>query len=353
MMKKLQIGVIGAGSIAQMGHLPFYQNHPDVELKALVDINLKRAKGVAAQFNVSNVYSTVEDMFQNEKLDGVSICTINSTHVPIAKLAIQNGVNVLIEKPLGMNYQEVLELQQEVAKSGLTSMIGMTHRFRNDAQALKRFVEAGDLGEIYYAKAKILQRRNTPTGWFTDKSKSGGGPLMDIGVHVLDLAWWLSGQPTIDTVSGHLVQGIGTYETLMQNRWESAEKILPTDLVFNVEDFASGYLRFDNGMVLVLEASWALNGMKDEGIKIELFGTKGGVSLHPLCYYSEKNQILTETKLDIVPNNPQEAEIHHFIESIKRKEESMVPISQGVKVIEMLEAIAISSELKKEIKVSK
>jgi len=351
-VKKVKVGVIGAGSIAQMGHLPFYQSHPDVELVAVTDLNLDRAKSVAEAFHISHVYGNVEEMFEKEPLDAVSICTINCTHVPIAKLALQKGVSVLIEKPLAMNYEEALELEDVAKKSGKTCMVGMTHRFRHDAQAMKRFVEAGDLGDIYYVKAKILQRRNTPTGWFTEKLKSGGGPLMDIGVHVLDLAWWLSGQPKIQTVSGHLVQGIGNYHTIMQNRWESAEKQSALESVFDVEDFASGYLRFTNGMVLVLEASWALNGPKDEGLKIEMYGTKGGLSLQPLCYYSEQNSILTETKLDIVPNNPHEAEIHHFVEAVKRNEKSLVPIDQGVRVMQMLESIAQSSKSQREIRIS-
>ncbi|MEH7301359.1 Gfo/Idh/MocA family protein [Neobacillus drentensis] len=349
-MNKMKVGIIGAGAIAEMAHLPFYTNHPDVELVALTDFNEERAQLMAQQFNVKRVYSKAEEMFRNEKLDAVSICTRNDTHIEFAKMALQYGVHVLVEKPLALNVKEALELERAVEEASKICMVGMTHRFRNDTTALKRVIDAGDLGNIYYVKARMLQRRNTPSGWFTDKSKSGGGPLMDIGVHVLDLAWWLSGQPDIASVSGHLVQGIGHYQTMVEGRWESAVKASPS-YSFDVEDFASAFLRFKNGLVIQLEVSWAINGLADEGIMIELFGTKAGARLKPLSLYSEHQQVLTETKLNVPANNPYQEEIHHFIQSILCSNPTLIDISQGVKVMKMLEAISESSRQKKEVNV--
>lgn len=347
-MKKLKVGVIGAGAIAQMAHLPFYQNHPNVDLVALVDLNVDRAREIASKYNVKNIYSSAKEMFEHEVLDAVSICTTNNTHVPLAKLALQHGVNVLVEKPLATCLKEALELEDLASKTNKVCMIGMTHRFRNDTNAIKKIIDSGTLGEIYYGKARLLQRRNTPLGWFTDKSKSGGGPLMDIGVHVLDLAWWLSGQPEVKSVSGHLVKGIGNYATIMQDRWESAETT-SSHTPFDVEDFASAFIRFKNGFVLQLEVSWAMNGHPDEGIKVDLFGTKGGISLQPLCFYSEQNQILSDTKLNVIPNNPYEAEINHFVHVVLSDQKPLIDIHQGINVMEMLEGISLSSMHQKEI----
>ncbi|WML48353.1 Gfo/Idh/MocA family oxidoreductase [Neobacillus sp. PS3-34] len=346
-MEKIKVGVIGAGAIAEMAHLPFYSSHPDVELAALADVNRERASSMARQFNVKNIYSSAQEMFEKEQLDAVSICTRNDTHVPFAKLALEHGVHVLVEKPLALTAKEALELEALVQKANKLCMVGMTHRFRNDTRALKKVIDSGDLGDIYYVKARMLQRRNTPSGWFMDKSKSGGGPLMDIGVHVLDLAWWLSGLPEIETVSAHLVHGIGRYDTIVDGRWESADK--DEDFQFDVEDFASAFLRFKNGMVMQLEVSWAMNGQADEGIKIDLFGTKAGASLSPLCLYSEQQQTLIDTKMHIKANNPYQEEIHHFVYSIKNNQQTLVDINQGVSVMKMLEAAAKSSMFKKEI----
>ncbi|WP_075980392.1 Gfo/Idh/MocA family protein [Bacillus massilinigeriensis] len=352
-MKKVKIGVIGAGSIAQMGHLPFYQNHPGVELEALVDVNEERAKNIASQYGIKKTFSNAEEMFEQISLDAVSICTTNNTHVPLAKLSLQNGSHVLVEKPLSLTYEEALEVEEIANQQGKICMIGMTHRFRNDTKAMKAFIDAGNLGDIYFTRARILQRRNTPAGWFTNKTLSGGGPLMDIGVHVLDLAWWLTGKEEVASVSGHLVQGIGPYETIMQNRWESAESMSNGNHPFDVEDFASAFIRFENGMVLHLEVSWAMNGPSDDSIKIDIFGTKGGMSLSPLCYYSEENHILSDSKLNVTANNPFEDEIHHFVDAVIHDQKPLVETSDGVYIMKLLNLIADSSHLKRELKLTK
>jgi predicted dehydrogenase len=349
-VKKLRVAVIGAGAIAEMAHLPFYASHPEVELVALTDFNQDRAMKMANQFQVKNVYASAEEMLQNEKLDAFSICTRNDTHVALAKLALLHGAHVLVEKPLALNAEEAMELKELVLKTNKICMVGMTHRFRNDTRKLKQIVEAGDLGEIYYVKAKLFQKRNTPMGWFTDKSKSGGGPLMDIGVHVLDLAWWLSGTPEVESVSGHLVQGVGRYDTLVDGTWAASDSS-QNRYLFDVEDFASAFLRFKNGLVMQLEVSWAINGEADEGIKIDLFGKKGGASLQPFRLFSEKHQVLTETKFTIPAINPYQEEIHHFIQAVQAQKQPIIDLHQGVQVMKMLETIAASSEKKRELMV--
>mgnify|MGYP000975250748 FL=1 len=188
-MKKVRIGVVGVGTIADGAHLPEYARHSQVELTAIADTNLERAKTIAEKYNIPNVYDNAETLIKSGQVDAISVCTWNVSHVPIAKLAVENGIDVLVEKPLGLSYAETKELASLVKEHERIGMVGMTHRFRNDARVLKRFVDSGDLGDIYHVRAQILRRRGTPTGWFVDNKYSGGGPLMDIGVHVLDLAW--------------------------------------------------------------------------------------------------------------------------------------------------------------------
>lgn len=348
-MSKIRVGVIGVGSIADAGHLPQYAMHPEVELVALADQDAERLKAMGAKYGVTKLYDSAEALFANEKLDAVSICTWNRSHVPIAKLAVQNGVDILVEKPLGVNYAETAELAEAVKKANRVGMVGMTHRYRNESQALKEIVESGALGRIYYIKAKILRQRGTPTGWFTDFSQSGGGPLMDIGVHALDLAWWIAGQPEPKSVYGQLVKGLGNYQTKMQGRWRSSVPYNQDLSVFDVEDFATALIRFKNGIILSLEVSWALNGPQDDEVTVQIFGDKGGVSLAPLAMYMEKDGYLLESAISIQRNNPFEAEINHFVESVKNRTTPISSIDQGAKVVQMLEAITQSSKEEREI----
>lgn len=349
-MSKIRVGVIGVGAIAQMGHLPFYKANPDVELVAVVDLNETRAREIAEKFDVKNVYSDALAMLQAEHLDAVSICTTNQSHATLAKLAFEYGADVLVEKPLCVDPKDAWEVVDLAERSGRICMVGMTHRFRNESKAIKRFVDAGDLGQIYYAKAKILRRRGTPTGWFTDSSHSGGGPLMDIGVHALDLAWWILGTPTPVRTTGYLVQGIGRYDTMMASRWKSMNEENQNNEIFDVEDFASAIVHFDKGFALHLEVSWALNGPQDDALKLDIFGKDGGVSLDPLRYYSEKNQILLQSDLSVQVNNPYEDEISHFVSCVQERTTPISSAKQGAQVVEMLSAISRSSREKREVR---
>ncbi|WAH35572.1 Gfo/Idh/MocA family protein [Alicyclobacillus dauci] len=345
----IKVGVIGTGSIADLAHLPNYHKHKDVELVALVDFNEARARMIADKYGVEHVYSDVARMFQNHQLDAVSICTPNTSHVPLALTAIEHGADVLLEKPLSTDYSEAQKLVEMAKQNNRICMIGMPHRFRNEARVLKRFVDNGDLGNLYYVKAKILRRRGTPTGWFTDKAKSGGGPLMDIGVHVLDLAWWITGMQKPTTISGQLVQGLGKYSTVMTSRWKSADGANQDNSVFDVEDFASAYIRFENGMVLSLEVSWALNGPQDDAVKVDVYGSQGGVSIDPLCFYGERSNVLAESHIDVVKNDFYQDEIDHFVECVKNHTQPLIDAEEGARVVQMLAAIVKSNELGREV----
>lgn len=348
-MGRLKVAIIGAGSIAEMGHLPYYQKHPQVELVAIVDKNLNRAQYLQEKYSIPKIYSSFEEMVNDIKVDAVSICTPNADHFPIAWEALNRGIHILVEKPLTTTYKEALKLQKIAMEKKCVAMVGMTHRFRNDVKALKKYVETGELGDIYYAKAKILRRRGTPRGWFTDRGRSGGGALMDIGVHALDLAWWLAGRPLPLSVTGHLVKGIGPYSTNFTHVWKSAIDENNNLGKFDVEDFATAFIRFEKGLVIHLEVSWAINGPQDEGLKVELYGTKGGVTLDPLAFYYEKDNIFNERKLVVEKNNPFEEEINHFVDSILKGTVPNSSIEEGAEVVKMLEAIVKSSELKKEV----
>ncbi|WP_273366417.1 Gfo/Idh/MocA family protein [Alicyclobacillus herbarius] len=351
-MSKLRVGVIGAGTIAKVAHLPHYKSHPDVELAAVADVDGARAQASAEEFGAKAVYTDVKAMFAKERLDAVSICTPNRTHANLAQTALTHGVDVLVEKPLCTDVNEAKRVVEAARTGNRICMVGMTHRFRSDVQAIKRFIDAGDLGRLYYVRAHILRQRGTPAGWFTDQSKSGGGCLMDIGVHALDLAWWLVGMPELVSASGQLVQGIGRYQTLMASCWQSADTANRDNEVFDVEDFATAYLRFAGGLVLQLEVSWAVNGPQDDALKVDVFGDKGGISLDPPVFYAEQNQVLTSSMLSVEANDFYRDELYHFIDCVQHRRQPLCTADQGQKVVGMLLAIAESSRAGREVRVS-
>src|SRR5690625_3310540 len=187
-MPKLRIGVIGAGSIAA-AHLDAYAAHPDVELIAVADINLDRARAVADRYGAARAYDDAHDLLAADDIDGVSICTWNDTHAVWATAAIEAGKHVLVEKPLSRTVAEALAVEQAAAASDRVVQVGFVRRHSPNCQVLKSFIDAGELGEMYYAKASLIRRVGNPGGWFAQKDIAGGGPLLDLGIHVLDLPW--------------------------------------------------------------------------------------------------------------------------------------------------------------------
>lgn len=157
-------------------------------------------------------------------------------------------------------------------------MVGMTYRFRDYATALHRFVDGGDLDDIYYGEARILRRRGTPMGWYTDRKLSGGGPLMDIGPHALDLGWWMMGEPKPVRVSGCTTKAIGHDRLDFLDRWKTYTPGNQDNAIYDTEDFATAMIYFDTGAVLHLTVAWSVNGSQDNGLKLNVYGTRGGMS---------------------------------------------------------------------------
>jgi predicted dehydrogenase len=347
MPMKIKVGIIGIGSIVEEVHLPVLAKRNDIILSAACDVNEKRLKEISNQYSIPKIYTDGIEMIDQEKLDAVVICTPNSVHIPFAEAAAAKGIHIFIEKPIGVNLQEVKDMVKLAEQNRAMVMAGMVYRFRRDVQIAKEYIDSGILGEIYYAKAQLLRRRGTPNGWFTNRSFSGGGVMMDIGVHILDAAWWLLGCPRPQRISGQAVQAFGNYETRFLSSWKSsAETEKP---VHDVEDFASGWIRFEKGTVLSLETSWALNGKHDEELSIQLYGTKGGLSLPPLAVYREERRILSEIYPQFKGNHPYEEEFHHFFECIRKREKPVADGVQGLQVLEMIQTLYESARQGKEL----
>jgi predicted dehydrogenase len=283
-------------------------------------------------------------MFAEADLDAVSICTFNASHADLAMRALEAGLDVLVEKPMTTTAEEAELLYRKAEESDRILMVGMSSRYRNDVRAMNGIVEAGELGDIYFAKARIIRRRGVPFGWFTSKELSGGGPMMDIGVHALDAVWWLMGMPETDKVMGRLFHKIAPYQTKVDGFYEAMSNDNKVNPVYDVEDLGSAYITFKNGAALTVEASWAVNGMQDDAMKIELFGTQGGASLDPLYVFKEIDFIPVESRLEIQSNDYYKEEIDHFIDCVRNRKNPVSDVRQGLAIMRMLDAIRKSSE---------
>lgn len=350
MAGKLKVGIIGTGSISNE-HIQAYLKNPRVELYAFCDINPEQLKMMAEKYGVTRTYTDMNDMLALEELDAVSVCTWNSAHAPCTIAALNAGKHVLCEKPMALNTEEARQMKEAAERNGKLLMIGFVRRYGNDCRIMEDFVNSGYFGEIYYAKATQLRRNGNPGGWFGDKSRSGGGPLIDLGVHIIDLTRFLMGSPKPVSVYGATFQKLFNRPNIIaQKGYVSSTK---GEVICNVEDLATAMIRYDNGSVLHFETSFSLNIKEDES-KIEFFGTKGGAKLAPeLEMYSEINNYMANITL----TNPTSlsfdglfsAEIDHFIDCILDGKSCKSPAEDGIMLMQILDAVYESARTGHEV----
>lgn len=345
---KIRIGLIGAGNIAQNSHIPSYLKRDDVELVAVCDMNEARAKEVKEKYGMKYAVNKIEDIVSIDEIDAVSVCVWNNAHAKAAIAAASAGKHVLCEKPMAMTVVEAEAMCKAARSNKIVFMMGFTNRYRIESMIIKEMADAGRFGEIYYSKAGWLRRRGTPLGWFTDLSKAGGGPVIDIGVHVIDLTWYFMGKPKPISVCSTVHRNkLGDYKTKGVSRWKAFDT---DDLKFEAEDSAAGMIRFENGASMNFEISWAING-KDTGTYSNIFGTKAGASLKPFEIYGEEAGYLSDSTpvVNLANDNPFLTEIGHFIECIKEGKEPISTPEDGVQVQKILNGIYDSAKAGKEI----
>lgn len=343
--KKLGVGIVGLG-IGSV-HLQGYLQCPEARVVALCDVDEERARKVAAEHDIPHVYTSYEDMMKEAEVEAVSVCTPNFLHAPITLAALAAGKHVLCEKPLALKPEEAEAMVDAAKQSGKVFMVAFNNRFRDDVKALKQYIEDGKMGEIYYAKTGWLRRKGAPGmgGWFTTKAKSGGGALIDIGVHVLDLALWLMGNPKPIAVSGstymkfgQLGKGAGSYGLTGTPQG-----------TFDVDDLACALIKLDNGATLFLEASW-VSHIKEDVIYTQVMGTEGGAEIAPLTIYTDidgRSADITPAVQDSVSGHMEE--IKHFVDCVVNGKQPLCPGEQGMQVTRILDAIYRSAATGKEI----
>jgi len=350
-MSKLKIGVIGAGSISDV-HLQSYRQHPGAEIYAICDLNAERAQAKASAYGASKTFTDYRELLALPEIDAVSVCTWNNTHAEIAIAALQAGKHVLVEKPLCKTVEEALRVERAVRESGKVLQVGFVRRYASNTQILKQFIDQNELGNIYYAKASCLRRLGNPGGWFADEERSGGGPLIDLGVHVIDICWYLMGRPKVKSVSGNTYRKLGNRSNV---KHLSFYKAADYDASRNtVEDAANALIRFDNGASLMVDVSFTLHAKKDE-LYVKLYGDRGGAELEPeLALVMERN----DTILNVAPQVDNASfdfaqafasEIGHFLAAARGERETLSPVEDGVEMMKILCAIYESAALGKEI----
>jgi len=345
-MKNIRIGIIGSGGIAQAAHMPGYKNTGGAEMVACCDIIEATARTAADKFNIPAVYTDYREMFRKENLDAVSVCTPNAFHKAPAIAALKAGLHVLCEKPLAMNPAEGRAMCAAAKKARRLLQVGLNSRFAGGNQAIKKFVEAGEIGKVYYARAQALRRRGIP-GWgvFIEKSKSGGGPLIDIGVHILDLALWLMGHPEPVSVCGGSYCNFGKRKDIFApwGSWDPKR--------YTVEDLGVGFVRFRDGTTLTLEASWAAH-IQEDVWNVTLMGTEGGITTSPPMVLQEKHRMLVDVSPRQVPETVSHTEeVRAFVKSVREGKPSLVPGEQGLMVTRILDGIYRSAIAKHEVRV--
>lgn len=353
-MEKLKVGIIGTGGISH-NHMDGYKALADrVEVVAVCDIDEEKVKKYAAKFDVPRWYTDYNEMMAKEELDCVSVTTWNAAHKGATIAALRGGANVICEKPMAMNAAEAEEMLAVSKETGKLLQIGFVRRFGNDATLVNRYINDGLIGDIYYGKATYLRKDGCPGGWFGDKAYSGGGPLIDLGVHVIDLSRYLAGNPKPVSAFGV------TYDNIGCNRAAGGEVAWSgpsnkSGYQYTVEDFASAMIRFDNGFTLSVEASFNLNIDNDRGT-VELFGTKAGVSVNNCELYTAMAG--KYVKINPYGNNGFDfssnfrAEIKGFIDASQGLAPCRATAEDGVWLMKILDAIYESARIGKSVDIT-
>lgn len=351
MSKKLKIGLIGTGAIAQNCHMPGYASLPDsCEMVAACDVDPKTLKEAAEKFGIQKTFADYRDLLAIQEIDAVSVTTPNAYHMQPTVDALKAGKHVLCEKPLAMNATEAKAMCRAARESKKILQVALQNRFSGPAVFMKKFIDNGNMGDIYYARAKALRRRGVPHwGVFIDKEKQGGGPLIDIGVHILDFTLYFMGYPKPVTATGKTWDTLGKDAKLATNFWGDFDRSR-----FTVEDFAVGMIKFDNGAVVTLESSFMAN-MEGDPFETQLFGTKAGAIVSPwggkaVRIFKEIDQQYFNLEPENLPNVPSAhiAEVAAFVDAILNDKPSPVPGENGLTLNAIFDALYKSSETGKE-----
>lgn len=356
-MEKLKIGIIGCGGIANGKHMPALSHLDDVEMVAFCDLIEERAKKAAEEYGTADakVYTDYKELLKDGSIDIVHVCTPNRSHSFISIDAMEAGKHVMCEKPMAKTAADARAMLEAAKRTGKKLTIGYQNRRNPESEYVKAACDNGELGEIYYAKAHAIRRRAVPTwGVFLNEEEQGGGPLIDIGTHALDLTLWCMNNYKPKMVVGSVFKKLGD-QTNTANAWGDWD---PKE--YTVEDSAFGFIKMENGATIVLESSWALNTLDVKEAKTTLCGTKGGADMEDgvrLNYVKYNRQVTEKPNLDAggvafydgKSESAADREARSWIDAVRNDTDPVVLPEQALVVTEILEAIYESSKTGKPV----
>ena len=351
-MKKWRVGIIGIGGIFKGVHLNEYLEDERLEVVALCDIIEERATAIRDKhFPEAAVYTDFNELLKDETIDSVDICTPNYLHSIIAVAAFKAGKHVFCEKPDAVSVAEVERMNAAAREAGKTLMVMRNNRFVDASVYAKKYIDDGRMGEVYCGCCGWQRRRGIPGkgGWFTTKAQSGGGPLIDLGVHMIDLAIWLMGSPKPVAVTGCTFSKFSDNNTSDSENSDFGDKV--ADGTFDVEDLAMGAIRFENGAILQIEFSWASN-VKEEKRYVELRGTKSGlnwVNGDVEFFTEEGGQLIDFKPINCNPGHGHYKNLRNFYDVVIEGKEPCFKPQQGIDMIKILCAVYESAKTGKEV----
>ena len=346
-MDKLKIGIIGCGGIANGKHLPAIKRNGNFEIIAFCDLQLERAEKAKTEFGTadSKVYTDYKELLKEKEIQAVYVLTPNKSHASISIDAMEADKHVMCEKPMAKTYEDAKKMVETANNTGKILTIGYQNRYRADSTYLKRACSNDDLGEIYYARAHAVRRRAVPTwGVFLNEEEQGGGPLIDIGTHALDLTPWMMNNYEVESVTGSV------YRKLAEQKEQGNAFGEWDPEIFTVEDSAFGFIKMKNGATIHLEASWALNTLEVDEAKVSLCGTRAGADMKEglrINRVQYNKQCVEKPDLgsggvaffDGKTENDSDVEQRIFYNAITKGEELVVKPEQALVVTQVLEAI--------------
>ena len=358
MSKKIKAGIIGCGGIAEQKYFKGLKSIPEVEVTAFCDIIPERAEKLKEKFESKDALTCTDykDVLKDDSIGVIHVCTPNSSHAQITVDALKAGKHVMCEKPMATSYKEAKLMCDTAIEMGKILTVGYQYRCQNSHLFLKEMCDNGDLGEIYVAKAHAIRRRGVPTwGVFLNEKEQGGGPLIDIGTHALDMTLWMMNNYKPKTVVGTVYKKLGDHPDCgnIFGPWKKDE--------FTVEDSAFGFVVMENGATVYLESAWALNTPEEGEAICTLHGTKAGVDFRDgLRIASDKNGRFTDMKPNFsdgfvayVPGmsvlSPEEKEARNVYDAILYGKELRVKPEQALVVTQILEAIYESGKTGKPV----
>ncbi len=348
----IKVGIIGAGAIAN-NHCNTISSYPGAEVVAVADLSAKRRNELKKKWNIAKAFASWEDIVSDQEIDAVTIALPNSLHAPCAIAALRSGKHVLLDKPFAMNHAEAKRCADAAKQSRKVLMVGMNQRYSRQAQTLRALAARGEFGEIYHAKAYWCRRSGSPKfgTWFVNKKLSGGGCMLDIGVHYMDLCMYVSDLWKPVSVSGQTYSKFGP-RGIGEGGWGKSDA--NKKIRFDVDDSACALIKCRNGATIELNISWVRHQKNGDLQNVELYGTEAGASLSPLEIYrfgKKKGEYEVVQPQGVSLPDLRDNRHHDWLDMISRKRKAICTLEQALTVQKVLDAIYKSSATGREVRI--